>query len=164
MTAPALIALAHGSRDPRSASAIKSLVDQVRRQQPDLRIQSAFLDHNKPDLATVTRKLVRAGHDEIVVVPLLLNQAYHAEVDVPAAVAAVAAAHPGIEVRATPVLGSQPALLGVLDHRMRDALWRVRCRELDGLVLAAAGTSDALAISQIARLGRLWGRITSSRS
>ncbi len=30
MTAPALVALAHGSRDPRSAATIKALVDEVR--------------------------------------------------------------------------------------------------------------------------------------
>ena len=32
---------------------------------------------------TVVDRLVKAGHDEIVVVPLLLTEAYHAKVDVP---------------------------------------------------------------------------------
>ena len=36
MAAPALVALAHGSRDPRSATTIKALVDEVRRLRPDV--------------------------------------------------------------------------------------------------------------------------------
>ena len=31
MTAPALVALAHGSRDPRSAATVRALIDEVRR-------------------------------------------------------------------------------------------------------------------------------------
>jgi len=83
MSAPALIALAHGSRDPRSSATIEALVGQVRELRPDLRIEAAFLELSKPAFGKVVDKLVRAGHDEIVVVPLLLSEAYHAKVDVP---------------------------------------------------------------------------------
>ena len=40
MAAPALVALAHGSRDPRSAATITALVDEVRTMRPDLRIEA----------------------------------------------------------------------------------------------------------------------------
>ena len=70
MSAPALIALAHGSRDPRSAATITALVDEVRALRPDLPIEAAFLELSKPSFETVVNKLVRKGHDEIVVVPL----------------------------------------------------------------------------------------------
>ena len=55
MAAPALIALAHGSRDPRSAETITALVDEVRALRPDLRIEPAFLELSKPSFATVGR-------------------------------------------------------------------------------------------------------------
>ena len=77
------MALAHGSRDPRSAATITALVDEVRAMRPDLRIEQAFLELSTPSFATVVDRLVKAGHDEIVVVPLLLTEAYHAKVDVP---------------------------------------------------------------------------------
>ena len=93
MAAPALIALAHGSRDPRSAATITALVDDVRALRPDLRIEPAFLELSKPSFATVVSKLVRAGFDDIVVVPLLLTEAYHAKVDVPSAIAEQTAKH-----------------------------------------------------------------------
>ena len=157
MTAPALVALAHGSRDPRSAATIKALVDAVRAMRPDLRIEPAFLELSKPSFDTTVDKLVRAGYDEIVVVPLLLTEAYHAKVDVPEAIAAATARHEGLRVRATKVLGLETAFLEVLDRRLRTALKAARVRELDALVLAAAGSSDALANQAVARLARLWG-------
>jgi sirohydrochlorin ferrochelatase len=156
MAAPALVALAHGSRDPRSAATIKALVDEVRALRPDLRIETAFLDLSKPSLNTVVDRLARK-HDEVVVVPLLLTDAFHAKVDVPAAVAEADARHEHVQVRATSILGLETCFLEVLDVRMREALKKSRVRELDALVLAAAGSSDPLANQSVARLARLWG-------
>jgi len=157
MTAPALVALAHGSRDPRSAHTIKALCAEVRSMRPDLRIEPAFLDLSKPSFSTVVDKLVRAGYEEIVVVPLLLTEAFHAKVDVPEAVAAAEARHPGLKVRASGILGLETIFLEVLDRRLRSALKDARVRELDALVLATAGSSDALANQAVTRLARLWG-------
>jgi sirohydrochlorin ferrochelatase len=157
MAAPALVALAHGSRDPRSAATVKALVDEVRAIRPDLKVEAAFLDLSKPSFDTVVDRLVRSGHDEIVVVPLLLTEAYHARVDVPGAVAQAAARHPELRLHTSSILGLEPCFLEVLDIRMREALKVARVRELDALVLAAAGSSDPLANQAVARLGRLWG-------
>lgn len=157
MAAPALIALAHGSRDPRAAATITALVGEARAMRPDLRIEHAFLQGSKPSFATVVDRLVRAGHDEVVVVPLLLTEAHHATADVPAVVAEALERHPGLQVRATTILGLETCFLEVLDVRMREALSASRVRELDALVLAAAGSSDPLANQAVARLARLWG-------
>jgi sirohydrochlorin ferrochelatase len=157
MAAPALIALAHGSRDPRSAQTITALVDEVKALRPDLRIEKAFLDLSKPSFTTVVDRLVRAGFEEIVVVPLLLTEAYHAKVDVPAAVAEAGTRHENLKIRASAIVGLETRFLEVLDLRMREALRAARVRELDALVLAAAGSSDPIANQSVARLARLWG-------
>jgi sirohydrochlorin ferrochelatase len=157
MAAPALVALAHGSRDPRSAATIGTLVDEVKALRPDLTIEKAFLELSRPHFSTVVDRLVKKGHEEIVVVPLLLTEAYHAKVDVPRAVAEASARHEGLSVRSTDVLGLGTQLLDVLDLRMREALKASRVRELDALVLAAAGSSDALANQAVARIARTWG-------
>jgi len=157
MTAPALVALAHGSRDPRHAATITALVDEVRRTRPDLKVVEAFLEHSTPSFETVIARLVRQGHSEIVVVPLLLSEAYHAKVDVPAVIATAAERHPGIAIRAAGILGLETTLLNVLDVRLRETLREHRVRELDALVLAAAGSSDVLANQAVARLARVWG-------
>lgn len=124
---------------------------------PDLRIEAAFLDLSRPSFSTVVDRLVKAGFDEIVVVPLLLSEAFHARIDVPTAVAEQAARHEGLQIRATAILGHEVSFLEVLDQRLREALAAARCRELDALVLAAAGSSDPLANQAVGRLARVWG-------
>jgi sirohydrochlorin ferrochelatase len=158
MTAPALIALAHGSRDPRSAATIKALTEQVACLRPDLRVEPAFLDLVEPSLEQAVDRLVAEGHDEIVVVPLLLSEAYHANFDVPAVVAAATARHEGVRIELTAVLGLEAAVFHVLDRRLREALAKNRVRELDGLVLAGAGSSDPVVNASIARAARQWGQ------
>jgi len=156
MTAPALVALAHGSKDPRSAETVNALCEKVRGMRPDLRIEPAFLDHCEPTPAQVFDRLVAEGFDEVVVVPLLLTAAYHARIDVPAAVQKAADRHPQLRMRVSEVLGDD-VLLDVLDRRVRSALKQNRAREIDALVLAAAGSSDSRANASVARLARLWG-------
>lgn len=157
MTAPALIALAHGSRDPRSADTITALTELVACMRPDLRIEPAFLDLSSPRFEDVVDKLVAEGHQEIVVVPLLLTEAYHARIDVPGAVETASARHTDIKILATDVLGVESAFFDVLDKRLREALSKNRVRELDALVLAAAGSSDPLANAMVSRAARTWG-------
>jgi sirohydrochlorin ferrochelatase len=157
MTAPALVALAHGSRDPRSAETITALTDIVATMRPDLRVEPAFLELSAPLHTEVVDRLVAEGYDEIVLVPLLLTEAYHAKVDVPAAAEQAMRRHRGLQVRATPVLGLESAFLDILDRRLRAALSARRVRELDALVLASAGSSNAMANASISRLARTWG-------
>ncbi|MBC7630030.1 sirohydrochlorin chelatase [Aeromicrobium sp.] len=157
MTAPALIALAHGSRDPRSANTITALTELVACMRPDLRIETAFLDLAEPGFDEVVDRLVAEGHQEIVVVPLLLSEAYHARVDVPAAIAKAVARHEGMKIHASKVLGLENAFSTVLDKRLREALSKSRVRELDALVLAGAGSSNPIANAAISRAARTWG-------
>ena len=86
---------------PRSAATIKALVGEVRAMRPDLRVEAAFLELSKPAFQTVVDRLVKAGHDEIVVVPLLLTEAYHATVDVPARDRRGHRPAPRLQIRAT---------------------------------------------------------------
>ncbi|MGH3497438.1 MAG: sirohydrochlorin chelatase [Nocardioidaceae bacterium] len=157
MTAPALVALAHGSRDPRSSATTRALVKEVRALRPDLRIVHAFLELANPSHEKVIDSLVAKGVDEVVVVPLLLSEAHHARVDVPAVVAAAQRRHPGLGVTSAPVLGLHPAYMDILDTRLRAALAQARVRELDALVLASAGTSDPLVNASMTRFARTWG-------
>jgi sirohydrochlorin ferrochelatase len=157
VSAPALVALAHGSRNPRSARAVREIVEATKAVRPNVAMDAAFLDHNGPDLQTVVDRLVARGHAEVVVVPLFLSAAYHASVDVPSALEAARHLHPHVGLRAADVLGTDPSLLAVLDVRMREALRAAKVRELDGLVLMAAGSSDLAAAAAFTRLVHVWG-------
>jgi sirohydrochlorin ferrochelatase len=167
MTAPALVALAPASRDSRTTKTITALVDEVKAQRPDLRVERAFLDPAtdgataarwvRPELQTVVDRLVKAGHDEIVVVPLVLADTLVGLEGLDHAIATATQRHPGLQVRVAATLGLEPCFLEVLDERLRESLREARCRELDALVLAAAGSTDPIANQSVARLARLWG-------
>lgn len=153
----ALVVLAHGSRDPRSAATIRLLVEQVRALRPGLRVEAAFLELSEPALDDLVDRLVGAGVRGVVVVPLLLTEAYHARVDLPAAVDGVASSRPGLHIRRAEVLGTDDVLLDVLDDRVAAAAGWTGPRVGDALVVAAAGSSDARANGQVAALAHRWG-------
>ncbi|MDO9380304.1 MAG: CbiX/SirB N-terminal domain-containing protein [Nocardioidaceae bacterium] len=157
MTAPALVAVAPGSHDPRSATTINALTETVACMRPDLRIETAFLAPGDTSFARTVDRLAAEGYDEVVVVPLLVTPGYHADMDLPGAIETVQRRHTGLRIHATDVLGSSWGTLDVLDRRLRAALTDARVRELDGLVLAAAGSTDQLANQHVARVARAWG-------
>lgn len=143
-----LVAVAHGSRDPRSAATVRALVDRIAAAAPELDVRVSFLDLSEPLVTDVLRDLVRAGHREAVVVPLLLGSAFHARVDLPALVAEV----PALRVTIADVLGAD--LEPVAFDRLA-AVADVTDPGL-GVVLAAVGSSRAAANEAVAALARRW--------
>jgi sirohydrochlorin ferrochelatase len=156
MTAPALVLLGYGSHDPRVAQVSAQIRAALLRLRPSLDVEVAFLDHGAPSAPQVVTRLVRRGVSEVVLVPLLLSDAFHSQVEVPAAVAAVRAEHPDVRVLASRPIGPEAALLSVIDRRLRDALRSRRVSELDGLVFAAAGSADVRSNAIVARRARQW--------
>lgn len=156
MSAPALIALAHGSGDPRTNYTIRNLVDLVRETRPGIRTEVAFLGGAEFEFQSVVDSLVAARQTEIVVVPLALGVT--GMDDIPAAISEALARHPHIQIRATDDLGLGTVFLDVLDRRLRTAIRASRVRELDALVLAATGTNDPLVLQAVQRLARIWGQ------
>lgn len=151
---PALVAVAHGSRDPRWAATISALVERVRWLRPDLDVRLAFLDLCPPRLDTVLATLSRA-----VVVPLLLGRAFHANVDVPAAVARAEAARPGLDVALADVLGPDPRLQTAALRRLAEIGVSPEDPEF-GVVLAAAGSQQAPFNAAVAAVATVWSRKT----
>lgn len=154
---PAVVLLAHGSRDPRSPATIREIAGQVRTARPGLRAEAAFLDLSEPSFDAIVSELATAGHRDIVVVPLLLTDAYHARTDVPAVIAAAMLAHDGLTIRPARTLGLADEFLDVLDRRLDEALRAVNAAPPDALVLAAAGSSIPEANRAVAEFTRRWG-------
>ncbi|MBA2894554.1 sirohydrochlorin ferrochelatase [Nonomuraea soli] len=143
------MAVAHGSRDPRAARTVESLLDAVRQARPGLVVRSAYLDHAGPRLPEAL-----AGLDEAVVLPLLLTEAYHSRVDLPAAIAEVRAARGGPTVHYGTTLGPHPLMTAALERRLAEA-GVARDRDT-AVVLVSAGSSSAEANAVIGAMARSW--------
>jgi sirohydrochlorin ferrochelatase len=152
---PPLVAVAHGSRDARSAEAVSRLLDVVRARRADLDVRGAFLDLSLPRLGDVLAALHGEGHRRIVVVPLLLSSAYHARVDVPGVVAEATARWPGLSVEVSDVLGPDPGLESVALRRLLAAGARGDDERL-GVVVAGAGSSHPPANLAVSAVARRW--------
>ena len=179
---PPLVAVAHGSKDPRAAATVSELLGVVAARVADagggVDVRAAFLDHCAPSLPQVLGALggglqravgrgpVRSGKTQCIVVPLLLTAAYHSKSDIPAQLAAAASAAAGrdaaaLDVRCTDTLGPHPLLLAALERRLREAGVGVDSaaeRARTAVVLAAAGSSDPAANATIADLAAGWRR------
>ncbi|MFD3541583.1 sirohydrochlorin chelatase [Streptomyces sp. NPDC058662] len=155
---PALLVIAHGSRDPRHAATVHTLTRRARALRPGLRVETAFLDFNTPSVGPVLSSLYLSGVREVVALPLLLTRAFHAKADIPAALAESTARLPGLSVRVADVLGPSPLLLGALDRRLEEAGLTPADRATTAVVLASAGSTDPEAGAVIARTAREWRR------
>lgn len=147
-TGTALVLLAHGSPDPRSAQATRALAELVA-DRLGAPTRAAFIQHDEPDLASAARDLHREGAGALIVIPTLLSRAVHARLDVPAA---VALAREAIDapITVTAPLGADERLLEALNRRIPDG----------PAVLAVAGTSDPHAVADLEQLSGVWQRET----
>ena len=146
-----LVAVAHGSADPRASATIAELAAVARDRSPGLDLRTAFLGHAPPSLPQVLSTI--EADREVIVLPLLLTAAYHSKADIPR----MLARQPRPRVSYGAPLGPHPLLLTALDRRLAEADPAARQHPAQtAVVLAAAGSSDPEANATIARLAARW--------
>jgi sirohydrochlorin ferrochelatase len=135
-----LVLTAHGSADPRSAASVHGLARTIARVRRGVDVRVAFCEQNSPNLRDV---LASTGGDAVVV-PLLLADAYHARIDIPAMID-----ESGTRARQADVLGEDDRLIAVLRQRLTHA--GVSPLDPDvGVVVTAVGSSRSQANARTA--------------
>jgi sirohydrochlorin ferrochelatase len=172
---PALVAVAHGSTNPRAASAVADLMEltaarAARAGLAGLQVRAAYLGHALPAVPDVLRSLDgqaapgAAGpgaRPAAVVLPLLLTGAYHSDTDLPAVLREAQARLPRLDISYGRPLGPDPGLLRAADRRLAEAMAAagVTGSPADtAVVLAAAGSSRPAANAAVARAAAQWQR------
>ncbi|MEU2114660.1 sirohydrochlorin chelatase [Streptomyces sp. NPDC016459] len=150
--APTLVAVGHGSRDPRARATLERLLDRVRELRPGLDVRLAHIELNAPLLDATLAGLAAEGRDAVLV-PLLLAPGYHVTHDLPAAVAAA----PALRARVAEPLGAHPLLVEALADRLARAGWTDEdgASRNTGVVLASAGSRDPRSGAEIRRIATL---------
>ncbi|MER5714895.1 sirohydrochlorin chelatase [Streptomyces sp. NPDC002132] len=151
---PALVAVAHGSRDPRALSTVHALLDRVRALRPELPVRLGHIELNEPLLTDTLARLDATDTADAVLVPLLLSRGYHVKRDIPETAAAAR-----VRTRVAAPLGPHPLLVDALHARLTEAGWRAPTtdaeRRTSAVVLAAAGSRDPDAAVDTGRTARL---------
>ena len=156
----ALVLTAHGSADPGSATNAQAVAARMRRIRPGLDVRVAFCEIHRPNLIDV----LDGCSGEAVVTPLLLADAYHARVDIPAQIARCGASH---RVRQAETLGEDARLVSVLGERLTE-LGVSRLDDTLGVLVVAVGSSDAAANARTAAvapqlaIGTHWAAVTTA--
>ncbi len=102
---PALLGIAHGSRNPDSATVTQALVIAAG-SLAGADARTAYLeDFAAPSIDDAVRKLAADGQTDVIAVPLLFTQAYHATEDAPAALGQAAARY-DVTITMADVLGT----------------------------------------------------------
>ncbi|MEU4994889.1 sirohydrochlorin chelatase [Streptomyces sp. NPDC021622] len=152
--APALVVVAHGSRDPRTLATVSALLERVRELRPGLTVRLGHIELNEPLLPDT----LAAATGSAVLVPLLLSRGYHVKQDIPDAIAGA----PHLDARVAAPLGPHPLLVDALHARLVEAGWPTRpseaVRRTSGVVLAAAGSRDPDSAADTRRTADLLAR------
>nr|WP_255508401.1 sirohydrochlorin chelatase [Nocardia sp. CS682] len=159
-----MIAVAHGSRDPRSAATMSAVVADLAAARPGFDVRLAFLDLNAPSVEQVVDAVAAEGHTHAVITPLLLGSAFHARVDLPGLLAAAHARHPQLQLTQAGVLGPDARLIAALRDRVAEASNSVplvaRSNRRLGIAVAAVGSSSPAANARTAEVARRLAALT----
>ena len=145
-----LVLVAHGTRKQRGIAMVGDLAQRVSATLGQT-VHVSFVDVLGPTPSEVLAPM--AG--STIMVPAFLSRGYHVTTDIPAHVAA--SGHPDVTV--TEALGPGPQLVRVLADRLVESGWH---RD-DSVILAAAGTSDPTAQSDLHMMATWLSAITGSR-
>ena len=159
---PALLLIAHGTRNPAGAVEMERLVEHLRGRVPGPVAAAWLEDFSDPDAATAAGTLVEAGATHIVTLPFLVLGAGHAKTDVPEAVHDAALAHPGVAVTHGRVLGLHARLFDLARARI-DAVSDHATRADEVLLVTGAGSSDPDANGDLNKAARVLAEQTGHR-
>lgn len=164
-TRPALLTIAHGTRNPRGPEEMDTLLALLGTRL-DVPMSNAWLEEDltAPDPVTAAGRLVEAGAAEIVTLPFLVLGAGHAKTDVPAGLAAIHEAYPEVGLIHGRVLGLHPALFTLARERVAAARpWSRAPSEDEALLVTGAGSSDPDANGDLAKAARFLAETTGHR-
>jgi sirohydrochlorin cobaltochelatase len=112
--ATAIVLFAHGARDPSWAEPFRRIAARLERKQPGVRVELAFLELMKPDLAAAVAGLAAAGVGQITVVPLFLAQGGHLKEDLPKLLDDIRSHHPALRIDVTSAIGDSGDLTNAI--------------------------------------------------
>lgn len=152
-TREAILLVGHGSPNPEGNVEFLELARMASATMPGRVVQPCFIEFAEPDLAEGFDRCVAAGARRVIVAPVILFAAGHVKGDIPEALTAARARHPGIEFLSAQHVGLHPRLVGLAGERAGEAI--------DGqadettLLVVGRGSSDPDANSDLCKVARL---------
>lgn len=108
----AIVLFGHGARDERWKEPFIKLIQLIKDNDSDQRVELSFLELMSPSLPEIIDQLVTEHYKKIKIIPVFFGQGGHIRKDFPELLELCKAKHPEIELSAKPAVGED---LGVLN-------------------------------------------------
>ena len=159
-----VLLVGHGTRQSVGLGEFFQLERLIADLVPSFVLQSAFLELASPDIAAGIESLVAKGVQRMVVVPVLLFSAGHANRDIPLAIQQARQRYPKVEFASTEPLECHSRLLELSEQRLSEALCSANLEARDvTLVLVGRGSLDDAATAAMQRYALLLANHVSVR-
>lgn len=116
-TAPAVILIAHGSRNPAAQADHQLLCDRVAAR-AGTTVSPAYLELAEPSIPDAIDGAVGAGATRVRLVPLFLHTGNHVARDIPEIVTAARRRHPDVDIELETHVGADPRLVDLVADRI----------------------------------------------
>ncbi|WP_397538573.1 sirohydrochlorin chelatase [Rummeliibacillus pycnus] len=158
----AILFVGHGSRLEAGNEEVTKFVEQLKPTlDQDLLVESCFLEFAAPDIAQGIDTCVAKGATEIHVVPIILLQAGHSKIHIPAAIDEGKVKYPNVNIVYARPLGVHEGIFDILKERLSETGYvKEEKNEDTAILLIGRGGSDVDANSDFYKISRmLWEQL-----
>ena len=165
-----ILLVGHGTSSDRGTQQFVDLFEHFARRVALATVERAFLEIQTPSIAESVDRLLQAGIQKLIVMPLLLFAAGHAKRDIPDAVSAALQSRGRAELPWVQAahLGCHPAIVELSHRRLAESLadpphisdadsarWNNRAESNSCLLIVGRGSNDDSATAQMQEFARL---------
>ena len=115
----AVIILGHGSMSKNADTAIRAVVDDMKRSGEFTVVEHAFLQYVPPTPLEVIERCVVQNVDRVVIVPFFLQAGAHVTRDIPELIEKARKQHRNIEIMVTDYVGAHPLMAKVVEELVK---------------------------------------------
>ncbi|OPA77707.1 sirohydrochlorin chelatase [Paenibacillus selenitireducens] len=161
MSQQAVLFVGHGSRDPEGNEEVRKFIQEIARKMESVRVETCFLEFERPTIADGIATCVGAGATHVVVIPIILFSAGHAKIHIPAAIDEAKEKYVHIQFTYGRPIGVHDQVLEILTYRVGGAgIDSSDVLEDTAMLVVGRGSSDPDANSDLFKISRLlWEKI-----
>ncbi|PLR80381.1 sirohydrochlorin chelatase [Bacillus canaveralius] len=153
----AILFVGHGSRDPEGNDQVRQFIDNMSGSWDDsLMVETCFLEFERPTVNQGIDICVEKGASQIFVIPIMLLQAGHSKIHIPAAIDEAKKKYPHVQFTYGRPIGVHEEALEILKTRLTEIGENLDHPEPDtAILLLGRGGSDPDANSDLYKIARL---------
>jgi sirohydrochlorin cobaltochelatase len=159
----AILFVGHGSKDREGNDQVRQFIEKMRRNWDDsLLVETCFLEFESPAVDQGIAVCVGKGADHIVLIPIMLLQAGHSKIHIPAAIDEAKKKYPFVQFTYGRPIGVHSETFEILKTRLTEIAENLEHPAPDtAVLLLGRGGSDPDANSDLYKIARLFWEKTN---